>query len=259
MTRLNRVLSGAMMVLAVCASHQAVAEPVQIRTDYRVSLIGFPVASAKFLTEVDGNAYKISGDLRSSALSDIFSKTRGNASVSGKVTKDKLEASKFLVAYTSGKKKQRTEITFANGNVRSTTNKPEKKTRAADWVPLLKGDLRAVLDPLSGLVFPAGSAVCPRSLPIFDGESRATLHLKPKGVRPYRTKGFKGEAIVCTVRFEPNSGYRKNSSSIRYLRGLKGMEVWFAKHQNVDLYAPVYAKVPTKMGQVIVAATRFGG
>lgn len=259
MMRFKRGVSGAMMILAIGVSQQAAAEPVQIRTDYRVSLIGFPVASAKFLTEVDGKSYKISGDLRSSALSDIFSKTRGNASVSGKVSKEKLEASKFFVSYTSGKKKHRTEITFKNGDVRSTTNEPKSKTKAADWVPLLKADLRAVLDPLSGLVFPAGSAVCPRSLPIFDGESRATLHLTPKSVRPFRTKGFKGDAIVCTVRFEPNSGYRKNSSSIQYLRGLKGMEVWFAKHENVGLYAPVYAKVPTKIGQVIVAATRFGG
>jgi hypothetical protein len=63
-------------------------------------------------------------------------------------------------------------------------------------VPLLEGDLRKVLDPLSGLVFPAGSAVCPRSLPIFDGEARATLHLTPKSVRPFSTNGFKGDAIV---------------------------------------------------------------
>ncbi|MBU2484178.1 MAG: DUF3108 domain-containing protein, partial [Alphaproteobacteria bacterium] len=119
--------------------------------------------------------------------------------------------------------------------------------------------LRAVLDPLSGLLFPAGTPVCPRSLPIFDGESRATLHLSPKSVRPYRTKGFKGDAIVCSVRFEPNSGYRKNSSGIRYLEGVKGMEVWFAKHESLGLYGPVYAQVPTKIGKVIVAATRIGG
>lgn len=259
MMRLKMLLTAVAVMLVAGAAQQAGAEPVQIRTDYSVTLIGLPVASARFVTEVDGKSYTISGDLRSSALSDIFSKIRGNASVSGKVTRSKLEASDLLVTYTSGPKKQRIAITFKDGNVRSTVNEPEARTQGADWVPLRKGDLRAVLDPLSALVFPAGAAVCPRSLPIYDGQSRITLHLTQKSSRPFRTKGFTGEAIVCAVRFEPNSGYRKTSSSIRYLRGLKGMEVWFGKHEAADLYAPVYAKVPTKIGQVVVAATRFGG
>jgi hypothetical protein len=258
MARVKMFLSGLVLAAAIAGPQQAMAEPVQVRTDYKVSLVGFPVASAKFITQVDGASYSITGDLRSSAFSDLFSKVRGNANVSGKVTADKLEASKFLVAYTSDKKQHRTEIIFRNGDVHSTVNEPEPKNRGSDWVPLLEGDLRKVLDPLSGLVFPAGSAVCPRSLPIFDGEARATLHLTPKSVRPFSTNGFKGDAIVCSVRFEPNSGYRKNSSGIRYLRELKGAEVWFAKNDAVGLYAPVYAKVPTKIGKVIVAATKFG-
>lgn len=259
MARVNMFLTGLIVAAGLVTAQQASAEPVQVHTDYKVSLVGFPVASANFVTELDGTSYKISGDMRSSAFSDLFSKVRGNASVSGTVAADKLMASDFLVNYTSGNKKHRTAVTFVNGDVRSATREPEEKTKPDDWVPLLEGHLRAVLDPLSGLLFPAGTPVCPRSLPIFDGESRATLHLSPKSVRPYRTKGFKGDAIVCSVRFEPNSGYRKNSSGIRYLEGVKGMEVWFAKHESLGLYGPVYAQVPTKIGKVIVAATRIGG
>lgn len=249
---------GAMLLVLGWQTHAA-AEPIKVHADYSVSLIGFPVAYASFLTEIDGGSYKITGDMRTSALSDIISKSRGEASVSGKLSKERLLASSFMVAYSSGKHAHRTEIEFSNGNVKSTTNSPKRKKSASDWVPLSAADLRAVLDPLSGMVFPANSKVCPRSLPIFDGQSRVTLHLTPKGVRPYRTKGFAGDAIVCGIRFEPKSGYRKGSSGIRYLRELKTMEVWFAKHELGGFYAPVYAKVPTKIGQVIVAATRFGG
>ncbi|OCW58263.1 hypothetical protein AWJ14_21465 [Hoeflea olei] len=247
------------MVLAACAVLPASAEPVRFKSEYKVTLIGFPVASARFVTEVDGAAYSISGDLSSSALSDIFAKTRGTTSVSGRLGRDRLAASRFLVAYTSGNKRQRTEISYRNGAVVKTVNKPEARTQGADWVPLDKRDLRSVVDPLSGMIFPAGAAECPRSLPVYDGESVATLHLTPIGRRPFSTAGFKGDAVVCAVRFEPNSGYRRNSSSVRYLTQLKGIEVWFARHAATGLSAPVYAKVPTKIGQVIVAATRFGG
>jgi hypothetical protein len=235
------------------------AEPVKVHTDYSVSLVGFPVAYANFITQVDGDAYKISGEMATSAFADILSKVRGNASVSGTLSADWLLAETFLVTYSSGKDAHRTEIKFSDGNVKSATNTPKRKETAKDWVPLSAADMRTVLDPLSGMVFPANSKVCPRSLPIFDGQSRVTLHLAPIGVRPYRTKGFVGDAVVCSIRFEPKSGYRKGSSGIQYLRQLKTMEIWFAKHESGGFYAPVYAKVPTKIGQVIVAATRFGG
>ncbi|MCY0148713.1 DUF3108 domain-containing protein [Hoeflea sp. G2-23] len=261
MTRLRGVFCIGMLALAPYMALQptAIAEPVQVFTDYSVSLIGLPVAYLSFKTEIDGASYQISGSLRTSALSDIVSKTRGNASVSGRFGKDRLRASRFSVAYSTDAKDHRTEVRFNNGNVSSATSTPKRKRTAADWVPVSADDMRAVLDPLSGLVFPAGARVCPSSLPIFDGESRVTLHLAEKGVRPFRTKGFVGDAIVCAVRFEPKAGYRKGSSTIRYLQKLTSMEVWFAKHEEGGFYAPVYAKVPTKIGQVVVAATRFGG
>ncbi|MCY0092499.1 DUF3108 domain-containing protein [Hoeflea ulvae] len=252
-------LTGAMLLVPAWQGH-AVAEPVTIRSEYSVTLIGFPVAYASFVTVIDGRSYEITGEMRTSALSDIISKARGEASVTGKLTKDRLLASNFRVAYSTDKRAHRIGIKFdGGGNVTSATNFPKPKKASADWVPVSAADLRAVLDPLSGMVFPAGSKVCPRSLPIFDGQSRVTLHLTPKGVRPFRTKGFAGDAIVCAIRFDPKSGYRTGSSGIRYLRELKTMEVWYAKHEPGGFYAPVYAKVPTKIGQVIVAATRFGG
>ena len=200
-------------------------------------------------------------DLNTLSIDDIerIEIVRGNASVSGTLGKDMLVATRFMVAYSSDKDAHRTEIEFRDGNVLSATNEPKRRKTAPDWVPLSAQDMRAVLDPLSGMVFPAGSKVCPRSLPIFDGQTRVTLHLTPKGVRPFSTKGFKGDAIVCGIRFDPKAGYRKGSSGIVYLRQLKTMEVWFARHERGGLYAPVYARVPTKIGEVIVAATQFDG
>lgn len=247
------------MALTLAVAPLAWAEPVKIHSDYAVTLIGFPVAYMSFVTEIDEADYTISADLRSSALSDIVSRTRGKASVTGKLSKDRFVASRFSAAYSSGKEAQRTEIVFRNGSVKSATNTPSRKRKAADWVPLSAKDLRAVVDPLSSLVFPLRSRVCPRKLPIFDGQSRVTLYLSYKGTRPFRSKGFEGDAIVCAVRFEPNSGYRKGSSGVRYLQKLKTMEIWFGKNEEGGFFAPVYAKIPTSVGQVAVSATRFGG
>ena len=250
-------VSAALMLFAVPVP--AHSDPVQIETHYSISLLGLPVAELRFTTSVNQRDYEIKGSLKTSALGDLGGRVRGTAAVSGRLEKDRLQATRYRVAYSSGDHKHLTEMTFRNGNVTETVKQPNKKRGGANWVPVSEADLRAVLDPLSGLVFPGDAKVCPRALPIFDGESRITLHMTSKGVRPFSTKGFSGDAIVCGVRFEPKSGYRTSSSSIAYLKAARDMEVWFARSPVAGIYAPVYAKVPTKVGKVIVSATRYGG
>ena len=158
----------------------------------------------------------------------------------------------------SGKRGRAIDVTFHNGNVVQASMVPARM-KPANWVPVSSADMRAVLDPISGLIIPAGSRICPKTLPIFDGESRMDLKLTSKGTKPYSTKGFEGEVIVCGIRFVPRSGYKKGREDVEYLRNLKSMEIWFAKADAANVYAPVYVKIPTKLGPVTVSATRFGG
>ena len=253
-----RYILGVLAGLGV-AGAPAVTAAEEIRSEYSVSLLGLPVAYLSFVTVLDGDEYSISGDLTTSALADIIEKTRGSARVSGTVGRERYLAAQYEVSYTSGDETYRTEMELKGGNVQSAVNTPAQKTEPADWVPLKKEHTKSVLDPLSSLVVPAGNEPCPRTLEIFDGQSRIDLVLAPKDVRPYSTEGFSGDAMVCSIRFVPRAGYRKGSSAIRYLEKQDGMEVWFARHPQGDFHAPVYAKIPTKIGPVVVAATRFGG
>ena len=56
----------------------------------------------------------------------------------------------------------------------------------------------------------------------------------------------------------PKSGYRKGRDDVDYLRKLETMEIWFAKAESVNVYAPVYVRIPTSYGAVTIWATRFG-
>lgn len=235
------------------------AADVQHRTDYSIALGILPVATVSFRTEISKKRYTISGELSSAGLADIISRTRGQTSVSGVISDDRLQATQYSVSYVSGKKGRDINVRFKNGNVLSATMKPERKRPPESWIPVTDSDMRSVLDPISGLIIPAGSKVCPKTLPIFDGESRIDLKLIAKGAKKFSTKGFEGEAIVCGVRFVPKSGYRKGRDDVEYLRRLQSMEIWFAKAEAANVYAPVYARIPTKVGPVIVSATRFGG
>ncbi|MNL72497.1 hypothetical protein D3C87_1978180 [compost metagenome] len=57
----------------------------------------------------------------------------------------------------------------------------------------------------------------------------------------------------------PKSGFRKGRKDIEYLRKVEGMEIWFAKTGTLKVYAPVHARVPTRMGTIYVSAVEFDG
>jgi hypothetical protein len=227
-------------------------------SEYNISLGVLPIAKASFASEFGSSDYRIRGTFRSWGIAEIITKISAETSVSGSKRGDKLQADRYNLVYKTGKRTRVYDVTYRNGNVTSTTMRPEPKARPESWVPVTEGDLRSVLDPLSGLVFDGDAQVCPRKVPIYDGESRLDLVLTPKGTESFSTEGFDGEAIVCEIRYVPKSGFRRGRSDIEYLKKAP-MEVWFAKAQSVNVYAPVYARIPTKMGQVYVKAARYGG
>jgi hypothetical protein len=227
-------------------------------SEYDISLGLLPIARASFASEFNDRDYKIAGSFKSAGIVNLFSKVSASTSVTGSMRGKVLQASDYSLVYTSGKRTRTYAVSYRDGDVVSSSIKPEPKKRPENWVPVGDGDLRSVLDPLSGMLFPEGANVCPSRLPIYDGESRMDLVMTAKGTKPFSTDGFKGDAIVCEVRYEPKSGYRRGRSDIEFLKKAR-MEVWFAKAANVNVYAPVYARIPTKVGDVYVTAVKYGG
>lgn len=233
------------------------AEDLHHETTYRVSLAGFPIARADFRTEVKDQHFTIKGDINSAGLADLVTTIEAKADVSGTVSARKLQASRYTLYYKSGKKQHTYDVVYSGGSVTSTTTTPEPH-RPKNWIPVAPGDLRSVLDPIAGLIFPAGTNICAQTLPIYDGETRMDLKLSPKGSHPFSTDGFKGDTVVCAVHFTPRSGYKSSRDDYAYLEKSDDMEIWFAKADAMNVYAPVYVKVPTKYGTVTITAVKYG-
>ncbi|WP_165216458.1 DUF3108 domain-containing protein [Affinirhizobium pseudoryzae] len=254
--------SRSLVLLAVAATGLSATPAVTAGTrhvsEYNVSLGLLPIARASFASEFDGRSYTISGAFRSSGLVNLFTRISADTSVKGTIRGRRLQADAYSLVYTQGKKTRVYDIAYRNGDVVSSTIKPEPGSRPPTWVPVSDGDLQSVLDPLSGMVFPEGAQICPSRLPIYDGESRMDLVLTPKGKKTISTDGYKGDVTICEVRYMPKSGYRKGRSDIEFLKQAR-MEVWFAKADGVNVYAPVYARIPTKVGDVYVTAVKYGG
>lgn len=246
-------------ILAIAPS--VAAEPsTRHRTEYRISLLGFPVADAVFNTIFDGERYRIEGRLQSFGLADVLERTRGTAIISGSMGEDFIRTRNYRISYSSGSKIKSTAIDFRDGNVVDTRNQPPVNRREP-WVPLQEEHLKGVIDPISALIVPGNGqppeAICNRTLSVYDGGMRADLALHFKGVHRFQAKGFNGDAVVCDVRFVPVAGYQKGKRSIEFLEDSRDMEIWLAPAGGSQIYAPVFARIPTRIGRLTVEARRY--
>jgi hypothetical protein len=233
------------------------AEEVLNHTNYQIALSGLPLANAFFQTRKNGKTYAVDAQIASTGIGDILADAKAEMSSAGAVRGDGFRPEKFSFRYRYGKKTRYFETHFKGGNVVASVIEPPSRKRKG-WIEVTPEDLRAVTDPIAGLIIPTDEP-CRAEISIYDGESRLSLKLARKRDDQFRTEGYKGSAVVCSVRYEPKSGYRRGRSDVEYVRKLRNMEIWFAKSASLNVYAPVFLSVPTKFGTVTVTATHFDG
>lgn len=247
-----------LMLLSIVLPAFAQADETRNTANYQITLSGIPLANAHFQAKQDGKTYSIDAQLATTSLADIIAPSKAEMSSRGLVKNDRWEPANFFFRYKSGKRSRRFETTFNGGAVTDSLIGP-KQRRKKNWIPTTPGDLRAVTDPMAGLVIPADRDPCEKSVAVYDGEARLDLRLAPKRTDTYTTEGFSGPVVVCSLRYEPKSGYRKGHKDIDYVRKLKNIEIWFAKAGPMNVYAPVYLSVPTSYGPLTIKATHFDG
>lgn len=256
MAEASRTIGIGFVALLALASSAPAAEIYS--GEYTVSYLGLPIARSTFTSTFEGDQVRISGSVSSAGIAKIFDSTTGSSSFTGYMGAQGVIPAAFTTSYKSGKKAQRTSITFAQGNVTNTINVPPTKKRRR-WVPLRAGDLHAVSDPISATLIRAKSPaeICNRTIKVYDGEMRANIVLGH--VSTGSVPGYRDEAVTCSAKFVPVSGYRPDSSSLAYLKNRSKITIAFAPLGKTGIYAPVYATVGTKIGTVTVTARRTKG
>ncbi len=240
-----------------CAAPAARAE--SFRVDYSVSLYGLNIARSSFSSRIDADSFHIDGRLASAGVAKIFDSTKGTATVSGGFGADTASANRYLINYTSGDKKKKTEVAFSNGRVTSTENVPPPRANRKNWIDVSESDLASVTDPLSATMVRAASLndVCTKTMKFYDGELRADLKLSFVKTEAVEAKGYSGQGVTCSARFIPLGGYRGTNKSIAFLKNRSKILITFAPLGGTGVYAPIKASATTEIGTVVVTAGRF--
>jgi len=259
--RLNVPLAAllATLVVTVPAPAEKPDGARSFRAEYSISLYGLPLARSSFTSTFHEGRFTVEGSLASAGVARLIDSTYGTVVSHGRFSGSTPQPTRYASDYQSGKKKQRTEISFSSGNVAKTVNVPPLKKRGNDFVPVGKSDLRAVADPLAATLIRADSIddVCGRTVKVFDGEMRANLTFSGGKRGTTAIRGYEGQTVTCSASFEPVSGYRKKQKTIAYLRNKGDITVTFAPLGSTGVYAPIHATVGTQIGTITIAANRL--
>jgi Protein of unknown function (DUF3108) len=245
-------------LLPALSTDVSAAETQTFKSEFSISLYGLPLARTSFTTTVDSKRFSIKGAVRSAGVGAIFDDTRGNIAVDGQVGGNGVRPAAYALTYVSGKKNKSTNIGFSGGSVVATQNVPPVRPKG-EWIEVQAEQLKAVSDPLTGMIVRAASLgeACSRTVRVFDGQTRADFVMSLSRLGTYSTKGYSGPVAECAVRFVPVSGYQKGKRQLEYLRRNKNIRMSFAPIGDTGLYAPIAARVGTTVGTVSVDAVRF--
>lgn len=258
------VLAAALLSLgAAPAAAQVPGQvPGQVSADYAVSFLGLPIGRGTMVSTSDGRTYRTTLEARVTGMAAIFAGGSGTATSVGQIRGNGPVPSSFTVEIRSGGKVETMRMAMAGGNVTGVTRDPDKPPHPRA-TPVLPEHLRGVLDPLSAGIFVAGgtgpvagAAACERRTPVYGGRERFDLIYSFVETRQVEIGGYRGEAAVCRVRFEPIAGYRPDRNDIRNARQ-RSAEVILVPVRGTRNLLPAKITLATGYGTGIALATRL--
>lgn len=238
----------------------------RIVANYRVDLVSFNLGDFRLTTVFRGSDYEMRGEGRFSVLEGLLFEWRGTTASKGKVTGAGPEPAMYALSFRGGAKSHQLRMTFDGGAVTEVSMVPRKRPNP-HVIPTTKEQLEGVLDPMTAAFLYARSTnpngdpkVCEQTVPVFDGEQRFDLVLKPKQtvrLKKDASTGYSGFAAVCRVKFIPISGYRPDNPGIQLMSETDKIEVWLVSLPGTEMYVPYRIVLPTLVGYGSATSTSF--
>jgi len=257
--RWRRLLFLAPLLLAGPAQAQG-----RMDAKYQATLSGIEIGKGSWTVTIGDKDYAGSTSGGTTGLIKAIGGGHGTGATQGRVFAGRLVPDAYLSSVFYGKKNETIRIAFAGERVSASSIEPEPPP-TPERIPVVDTERRNVSDPMSGLMFAApgkdelpNPQACATKAAIFDGRMRYDLQLAFKRMETVvLAKGAKVDAVVCTVRFKPVSGYVPSRAAIKYLAARQDIDVALAPIAGTRVMVPVRVRIPTPLGMGMVQATEF--
>ncbi len=259
-SRARRMFAAA-VVAAFGAAVSAQADVLHV--SYRVSLIGLPIGLANLNAELSPTSYSIRADARLTGLAKLFANARGASAGQGSIVGGHVSPATFATIAASSQMTRTIRMAIAGNTVTGVDIAPPFEDKP-DRVPLGPHDEQNIVDPVGAVIFPAPAsgplvspAACNRKIPIFDGYTRFDIDLTYVGERNVKAKGYDGPVAVCSIRYVPISGHRRDRPATKFMADNKDLEVWLAPIAHDHMLIPFRVSARTMIGTTVIEASEF--
>jgi hypothetical protein len=183
---------------------------LSIEADYSASVLVFRVGRVSLDAELGTDRYTARAHVEAAGLAALFTDFSIDSDVEGRFGADGPEPVNYGHIERTGDKMRVIDVDFDDGVAR-----PTASPAFSSWgdPPASEFDRTGVVDPmtatllLSELVAAAEDQPCDGAIPVFDGKQRYDLNLVSRGTETIRTRGYRGEVLVCDAYYAPISGY----------------------------------------------------
>jgi hypothetical protein len=257
---LRTLAVSAAALAAIPLAPTAAAWGAEARVGYVVAYAGIPIAKANVAVKTEAGLYTVRLGYRTTGVVKVVSSAKGEAEANGAVADGRLVSASYRLKSEEGKDSKDVAVVSEGGAVKSATAVPPLKSLESR-VPILPAHLKATIDPLSGLLFPAPAgdplapAACDRTVPVYDGWTRYDIVFSYKGTTSLKVKGYKGPGVVCAARWVPVAGHRPTAASTKFLAENKDLDVTLVP-SGTGLLLPVAATIVTMSGMITIGAER---
>ena len=254
-------LARASLALALVSCAFAVARAEDLDAAYSIRLIGLPIGVGSVSAHFTGDSYTIEARGKLTGLANMVGHAKGASTGKGAFVGDHISPSAYATTAVNASTTRTIRMSLAGNAVTGVEITPPFDEKP-DRIPLSGADTRDIVDPVGAFAIRTGSgapdaSVCQRTLPIFDGWTRFDVALSYVGLKDVSAKGYAGKAVVCSVRYTPIAGHRKDRPATKYMQDNRDMEVWMAPVGATKVFMPFHIAVRTMIGTVTVDATQF--
>lgn len=221
---------------------------------YSSRVLIFPVGDITFQANLDGQAYSATTRIEAAGLAALFTDFDISAEVDGVLATSTVTPNRYAHVERTGRKVRSVEVSFPAGVASSHVEPP-----FGSWgvPPASERDRTGAIDPMSAFVALSDQLTrdagrgCRGVLPVFDGKSRYDLRLENRGTERIRTGGWRGEAVLCDIWYEPVAGYDpEDYPSERELS--QPLRIWLAPIEAGRYYLPVRLYTRAGLGGVTI-------
>ena len=234
-------------------------EAFQLTAQYSSRVLIFPVGDITFEARLEADGYHARSRIEAAGLAALFTDFDITAEVEGDLVDGGASPTRYAHVERTGRKVRAVEVTFDNGLARSVADPP-----FGSWgvPPASEVDRMGTLDPMTAFVAlserltqPDGGG-CNGELPVFDGKARYNLRLETVGERPLRTRGWRGDALLCNAWYVPIAGYDPedypSESELSH-----PLRIWLAPLEDGRYYLPVRLYTRAGLGGVSIELTNL--